>query len=423
MSSAALPRHRVVVTGLGTVNAIANDVESFWHALVEGKNGIAELLDWDMTGMASRMGGQVKNLDIHDHLDPRDIRRTARFTQLALIAGRQAIDMAGIGRDKSSGDIDRDRTGVTNGTSIGSFNDIVETILAGGPTAERISPFFVPRSLGNMAAATLAMEFGFRGVNDTSMTACAAGTQAIGNAMRAIQYGDADAMLAGGCEANVSRWGLSCFAAMKALSTRSDDPEHASRPFDRDRDGFVMGEGAGYLFLESEQHALDRGATILAELAGFASTDDAYHQVMPDEHGGGAALAMERALRNANIAPDEVDYINAHGTSTQLNDRAETAAIKRVLGAHAFKVAISSTKSMIGHTLGAAGGIEAVATVLQLVKGWLHPTINYFTPDPQCDLDYVPNVARARAIEVAMSNSFGFGGQNACIVLKRYLPS
>jgi len=415
-------RRRVVVTGVGTVNAVANDPDAFADALLEGKNGIAAIEGWDMTGMSTRMAGQVKNLDIAKHVEPREIRRTAYFTQLALVAGRQAVDMAGIARDKTAGDVDRDRVGVCNGTSIGSFNDIVETILAGGPEAARVSPFFVPRSLGNMAAATLAMEFGFRGVNDTSMTACAAGTQAIGNALRAIQYGDADAMLAGGCEANVSRWGIACFAAMKALSTRSDDPEHASRPFDRERDGFVMGEGAGYLFMEAEEHALSRGAEILAEVAGFASTNDAYHQVMPDEHGTGAALAMERALRDARMAPDELDYVNAHGTSTQLNDRAETNAIKRALGSHAVRVAISSTKSMIGHTLGAAGGIEAVATVLQIVRGFIHPTINYQTPDPECDLDYVPNSARRQSVAAAMSNSFGFGGQNACVVLRRYGP-
>ncbi|HEV3231954.1 MAG TPA: beta-ketoacyl-ACP synthase II [Candidatus Dormibacteraeota bacterium] len=413
-------RRRVVVTGLGTVNAIANDTDAFADALVEGKNGIAPIEGWDMNGMPTRIAGQVKNLDLARRIEARDLRRTARFTQLALIAGREALEMAGIAKDKAAGDVDRERVGVCNGTSIGSFNDIVETVLAGGPEASRVSPFFVPRSLGNMAAASLAMEFGFRGVNDTSMTACAAGTQAIGNALRAIQYGDADAMLAGGCEANVSRWGIACFQSMKALSTRSEDPERASRPFDRDRDGFVMGEGAGYIFIESEEHALGRGASILAEVAGFASTDDAYHQVMPDEHGTGAALAMERALRDAGLAPDELDYVNAHGTSTPLNDRAETSAIKRALGSHAMKVAISSTKSMIGHTLGAAGGIEAVATVLQMVRGFIHPTINYEHPDPDCDLDYVPNAARRVAIGSAMSNSFGFGGQNACVVFRRY---
>jgi 3-oxoacyl-[acyl-carrier-protein] synthase II len=413
-------RRRVVVTGVGTVNPIANDVDAFWDALIEGKNGVAPLDGWDMTDFPVRIAAQVKNLDLAQHIDPREMRRTARFSQLAIIAARQALDSAGIARDRNAGDIDRDRVGITNGTSIGSFNDIVEQVLAGGKEANRVSPFFVPRSLGNMAAATLAMQFGFRGVNDTSMTACAAGTQAIGNAVRAIQYGDAEAMLAGGCEANLSRWGVACFQAMKALSTRNDDPEHASRPFDRERDGFVIAEGAGYLFLESEEHAHRRGAEILAEIVGFASTDDAFHQVMPDDEGTGAALAMERALRDASTAPDEVAYINAHGTSTPLNDKAETAAIKKVFGAHAFKVAINSTKSMIGHTLGAAGGIEAVAVVLQLVKGLLHPTINYQTPDPDCDLDYIPNQPRHLAVDLALSNSFGFGGQNAVLVFKRY---
>ncbi len=297
---------------------------------------------------------------------------------------------------------------------------MVSQILSGGEHHDRVSPFFVSRILPNMPGAGLAMEFGFRGHNDTSVTACAASTQSIGNALRVIQYGDADAMLAGGCEANISDWGIATFTAMKAMSTRNDDPAHAMRPFDRDRDGFAGAEGAGYLFLESEEHALARGAAILAEVAGFASTDDAYHQVMPKEDGYGAALAMERALRDAGVAPDEVGYINAHGTSTQLNDKAETAAIKKAFGAHAYKVPISSTKSMIGHVLGGAGGVEAVGTVLQLTRGTLHPTINYQTPDPDCDLDYIPNTARqVSSLDAVMSNSLGFGGHNASVIFTR----
>ena len=417
-------KRRVVITGLGTVNPIGNNADEFYDALIEGKSGIATLEGWPTENIPSKIAGQVKNLNIEDHFDPKEIRRTARFTQLAIIAARQAVAQAGLSvAAGSNGDsVDRDRVGVVNGTSLGSFTDMVAQILSGGATHERVSPFFVSRMLPNMPGASLAMEFGFRGHNDTSVTACAASTQSIGNALRVIQYGDADAVLAGGCEANLSDWGIATFTAMKALTTRNDDPEHASRPFDKDRDGFVGSEGAGYLFLESEEHAQARGAQIIAEVAGFASTDDAYHQVMPKEDGYGAALAMERAIKDAGVAPDEIGYINAHGTSTQLNDKSETAAIKNALGAHAYKVAISSTKSMIGHILGGAGGVEAVATVLQLTRGTLHPTINLDTLDPDCDLDYIPNVARRADVDVAMSNSFGFGGQNAVLVFRRYLP-
>ncbi|MFN2465936.1 MAG: beta-ketoacyl synthase, partial [Candidatus Dormibacteria bacterium] len=314
-------KRRVVITGMGTVNPIAHNADEFYDALIEGKNGVATLDGWPTDNLPCKIVGQVKNLRIEDHLDPKEIRRTARFTQLAIVAARQAVAQAGIALDPSANGIDRDRTGVSNGTSLGSFPDMVATILSGGEHHERVSPFFVPRMLPNMPGAGLAMEFGFRGHNDTSVTACAASTQSIGNALRVIQYGDADAMLAGGCEANISDWGIATFTAMKAMSTRNDDPEHAMRPFDRDRDGFVGAEGAGYLFLESEEHAKARGATIIAEVAGFASTDDAYHQVMPKDDGYGAALAMERALKDAGVAPDEVGYINAHGTSTPHNDR------------------------------------------------------------------------------------------------------
>jgi 3-oxoacyl-[acyl-carrier-protein] synthase II len=416
----AVAKRRVVITGMGTVNPIGNDTDQFYDGLIEGKNGIATLEGWPTENIPSKIVGQIKNLKIEEHLDAREIRRTARFTQIAIIAARQALTQAGVALDPGANGVDRDRVGVSNGTSLGSFTDMVAQILTGGEKHERVSPFFVPRMLPNMPGAGLAMEFGFRGHNDTSVTACAASTQSIGNALRVIQYGDADAMLAGGCEANISDWGIATFTAMKAMSTRNEDPDHASRPFDRDRDGFVGAEGAGYLFLESEEHALARGAAILAEVVGFASTDDAYHQVMPKDDGYGAAMAMERAIRDAGIAPDEVGYINAHGTSTQLNDSSETKAIKKALGAHAYKVPISSTKSMIGHVLGGAGGVEAVATVLQLTRGTLHPTINYQTPDPDCDLDYIPNTARKAEVDIAMSNSFGFGGQNAVLVFRRY---
>ena len=416
---------RVVITGIGTVNPVAHDADGFYDALIEGKSGVTKLEGWDAESNPSQVAGQIKNLNIEDHLDAKEIRRTARFTQIAIVAARQALAQAGVDLTPSAnGDrpdgLDPDRIGVSNGTSLGSFTDIFQQILSGGPKHERVSPFFVPRVLPNMAGAGLAIEFGLRGPNDTSVTACAASTQSIGNALRVLQHGDADAMLAGGSEANLSDWGIATFCAMKALTTHNDDPGRASRPFDLTRDGFVGAEGAGYLFLESEEHARSRGASVIAEVVGFGSSNDAYHQVMPQEGGRGPARAIEAALRDAGVAPDEVGYINAHGTSTQLNDKAETAAIKLALGDHAHKVPISSTKSMIGHTLGAAGGVEAVATVLQLTRGTLHPTINYQTPDPDCDLDYIPNQARAADIDVAMSNSFGFGGQNAVLVFKRY---
>lgn len=419
-------KHRVVVTGLGTVNPIGNNPDEFYDALIEGKSGIARLEGWPTDNIPSKIAGQIKNLRLEDHFEPKELRRTARFSQIAIIAARQALVQAGVPLDPTGdGDVlDRDNVGVCNGTSLGSFTDTFRQVLDGGETHERVSPFFVSRMLPNMAGASLAMEFGFRGHNDTSVTACAASTQSIGNALRVLQYGDADAMLAGGCEANLSDWGISTFTAMRALTTsHNDDPEHASRPFDKDRDGFVGAEGAGYLFLETEEHARKRGARVIAEVVGFASTDDAYHQVMPKEDGYGAALAMERALRDARVAPDEVGYINAHGTSTQLNDKSETAAIKKAFGAAAYRVPISSTKSMIGHVLGGAGGVEAVATVLQLTRGTLHPTVNYETPDPDCDLDYIPNEARQKDVDVAISNSFGFGGQNAVLVFKRYQES
>ena len=420
-------RNRVFITGLGTINPIGNDVESYWHALIEGRNGIATLKGWPTDKLTCKLAGQIKNLDLDKHFEPKELRRTARFSQIAIIAARQAVAQAGLAPDRPApGDrpdgVDRDRVGVSNGTSLGSFTDMVEQILSGGPDHERVSPFFVPRMLPNMPGAALAMEFGFRGPNDTSVTACAASTQSIGNAMRVLQHGHAEAMLAGGCEANLSDWGISTFAAMKALTTRNEDPEKASRPFDRDRDGFVGAEGAGYLFLETEEHARGRRAEILAEVIGFGSSDDAYHQVMPEEAGTGAALAVEAALRDADIAPDEVGYINAHGTSTPLNDKAETAALKHALGEHAYRVPISSTKSMTGHVLGGAGAIEAVATVLCLTRGVLHPTINYETADPDCDLVYIPNVARKKDVDIAISENFGFGGQNAVVVFRRYSP-
>jgi 3-oxoacyl-[acyl-carrier-protein] synthase II len=344
----------------------------------------------------------------------------ARFSQVGVAAAKMALDQSQLALDKE----DRTRIGCELGTGIGGFKEISEEIEAftvrGERGPERISPFFVPRVIPNMASCQIAIQFGLEGPNNTDTTACAASTQALGNAYRVLQRGDADVMLAGGAEANLCRFGLASFAAMKVLSTYSEDPIKASRPFDAQRDGFVPGEGAGMLVLETLEHAQDRGADIFAEIIGFAVTDDAFHIVMPEEDGDGPARAMAKALQDAHVGPEEIDYINAHGTSTQLNDKSETAAIKRVMGDRARQIPISSTKSMIGHLLGAAGAVEAIASILCINHGIVHPTINLEHPDPDCDLDYVPNESRRHEVKVAMSNSFGFGGQNACIVLKRF---
>ncbi len=353
-------------------------------------------------------------------MDFKEAKRMARFSQVGVAAARMAIDQSGLELESE----DRTRIGCEVGTGIGGFKEISEEIeafaLRGERGPSRISPFFVPRVIPNMASCQIAIQFGLEGPNNTDTTACAASTQALGNAYRVLQRGDADVMLAGGAEANLCRFGLASFDAMKVLSTYSEDPTRASRPFDAHRDGFVPGEGAGMLVLETLEHAQGRQAEIYAELIGFAVTDDAFHIVMPEEDGDGPARAMARALEDAHIGPADIDYINAHGTSTQLNDKSETAAIKRVMGDRARKIPISSTKSMIGHLLGAAGAVEAIACILSMNHNMVHPTINLEHPDPDCDLDYVPNESRRHEIKVAMSNSFGFGGQNACIVLKRF---
>jgi 3-oxoacyl-[acyl-carrier-protein] synthase II len=362
----------------------------------------------------------LKNFDPRNYMDFKEAKRMARFSQVGVAAARMAIDQSRLDLEKE----DRTRIGCELGTGIGGFKEISEEIeafaLRGERGPERISPFFVPRVIPNMASCQIAIQFGLEGPNNTDTTACAASTQALGNAYRVLQRGDADVMLAGGAEANLCRFGLASFAAMKVLSTYSEDPIKASRPFDAQRDGFVPGEGAGMLVLETLEHAQQRGADIFAEIIGFAVTDDAFHIVMPEEDGDGPARAMAKALEDAHIVPRDVDYINAHGTSTQLNDKSETAAIKRVMGDRAHQIPISSTKSMIGHLLGAAGAVEAIAAILCMNHGIVHPTINLEHPDPECDLDYVPNESRRHDIKIAMSNSFGFGGQNACIVFKRF---
>ncbi len=412
---------RVVITGMGTVNPIGRSLDEYWNNLIEGKSGLAIATSFDPTGMPAKVVAELKHFEPTEFIELKDARRMARFTQVGIAAAQLAIHDAGLQLNRE----DRNRIGVELGTGIGGFRELTEEAVnfdkRGEKGLDRLSPFFAPKIIPNMAAGQIALQLGLKGPNNTDVTACAASTQALGNAFRVVARGDADLMLAGGTEANICRFGVACFAAMRVLSTVVDDPPKASRPFDKLRDGFVPGEGAGILVLESLAHAQQRAARIYAEVAGFCVTDDAYHMVMPDDDGGGAARAMRGALDDAQVKPEEIDYINAHGTSTQLNDRSETRAIKQVFGEHAYRVPISSTKSMIGHLIGAAGAVEAIATILAMNRGMVHPTINLEHPDPDCDLDYVPNQARRVRVEVALSNSFGFGGQNACIVFKKFV--
>lgn len=403
------------MTGMGTLNPLGKTVEEYWDGLVEGRSGAAPIAGFDATRLTTKFACEVHGFDPTDYMDRKLAQRSARFTHLAIASCGQAIadaelDLAGE---------DRYRVGVEMGTGIGGFEVMTRdaaTYLNGG----RLQPLYATMVIPNIAAAQVAMTFGLRGPNSTTVTACAASTHAIGNALRVIQRGDADVMLAAGTEASMCEVGIASFNAIKALSTRNDSPESASRPFDRDRDGFVPGEGAGTLVLESLEHAQRRGARVHGEVIGFGITNDAFHAVAPDETGAAPAQCIRNALADAGISPEEVDYVNAHGTSTPLNDAAETRAMKMVLGDHAYKVPISSTKSMIGHLLGAAGAVEAIATLQSINCGVIHPTINYQNPDPACDLDYVPNHARRADVRIAISNGFGFGGQNCTIVLKRF---
>jgi 3-oxoacyl-[acyl-carrier-protein] synthase II len=410
-------RRRVVITGMGVISCLGQTVADFWENLVAGRSGIGQITLCDTTGYPTTIAGEVKDWNPEAYIERREARRMARFSQFAVAAAKQAVAQAGLDLDRE----DRTRIGVILGNGNGGYPNIDEamrTIVEKG--GMRVDPFFLPKSLPNMAAAQIALQLGLKGYNSTVVTACAAGTQAIGDAMEVLRRGRMEVMLTGGTEAGISQLGLAAFCVMRAMSTRNDEPERASRPFDKDRDGFVPAEGAAVFVLETLEHALARGARILAEVAGAAATADAYHLVAPCADGEGAARAIRWALEDAGVRPEEVDYINAHGTSTPLNDVAETIAIKAVLGEHAYQVPISSTKSMIGHALGASGALETVAAVKTIETGIIHPTINYETPDPECDLDYVPNVARRADVRVVLKNSFGFGGQNACLVLRRF---
>ncbi len=408
---------RVVITGMGALTPLGNSVQEFWQGCLEGRSGIDYLTLFDPKDYPARISGEVRGFEPTDYMERREARRMARFSQLAVAATRQAIEEAHLGL----GQEDLTRVGVLLGNGIGGLpntDEAMRTILF--REGLRLDPFFFPKVLPNMAAAQVSLIFGIKGYNNTVITTCAASTQALGDALDVIRLGRADVMLAGGTEAALCELGLCGFAVMRALSTRNDPPQKASRPFDAKRDGLVAAEGAAVFVLESLEHAHARGASILAELAGYGACNDAYHLVAPCPDGEGAVRTMRWALDDAGVQPEKVDYINAHGTSTPLNDIAETVAIKAVFGERAYRLPISSTKSMIGHALGASGALESLACVMTLQTGVIHPTINYEYPDPECDLDYVPNVARRADVKVVLKNSFGFGGQNACLVFKRF---
>ena len=414
-----MEKRRVVVTGLGAITPIGNTTDEFWEALRHGKSGIGPITKFDTTGYPTRIAGEVRGFDPLKFVDKKEARRLDPFVQYAIASSVMAVEDSGLDLSK----VDGTRFGVLVGSGIGGISTLLEThkvLLNKGP--DRVSPFFIPMLIINMASGLISMRFGAKGPNSSVVTACATGNHAIGDATKIIQRGDADVMIAGGAEAIIIPLCIAGFCQMKAMSTRNDEPAKASRPFDAARDGFVCGEGGGLLILESLEHALRRGARIYAELIGYGMTSDAHHMTAPDPEGDGAARAMAAALRDAGISAPAVDYINAHGTSTPYNDKFETLAIKRVFGEHARKLAVSSTKSMTGHLLGAAGGVEAIATAFAIHHGILPPTINYETPDADCDLDYVPNQARKQGVEVALSNAFGFGGTNATLAFRKYIP-
>jgi 3-oxoacyl-[acyl-carrier-protein] synthase II len=414
-----MEKRRIVVTGLGVISAVGNDVSSFWQALKEGKSGIGKITSFDATKFDSRIAGEVKGFDAGFYgMSSKDTRRMDKFSQYAVAAAKQAINHAGLNLDKE----DRERIGVIVGSGIGSLHTIEEqhkVMLEKGPS--RMSPFLIPMLIVNEASGQVGIIFGLKGPNSCVATACASGSHSIGDAFRIIERADADIMISGGTESAVVPTGVGGFCALKALSTRNNEPQKASRPFDRDRDGFVIAEGCGIVVLEELEHAKKRKAHIIAEIVGYGMSCDAYHMTAPDPEGDGAMRAMKLALKDAGLNPQEVNYINAHGTSTKLNDKIETLAIKRAFGDYAKKVMVSATKSMTGHLLGAAGGVEFIACCLAIQDNIIPPTINYENPDPDCDLDYVPNTARKSQVNVCMSNSLGFGGHNATLIVKRFI--
>ncbi|MDW7663363.1 MAG: beta-ketoacyl-ACP synthase II [Nitrosomonadaceae bacterium] len=414
-----MPKRRVVITGMGIVSPVGNTISDAWRNILAGRSGITRISRFDPSALASQIAGEVRELDITQYLSVKDTRRMDAFIHYGMIAAIQAIKDAGID-DINATNLESERIGINIGSGIGGLSMIENTHDAyhvGGP--RKISPFFIPSTIINMIAGNLSIMFGFKGPNLAIVTACATATHCLGNAARMIEYGDTDVMIAGGAESCVTPLAVGGFASARALSTRNDDPCTASRPWDKDRDGFVLGEGAGVLVLEEMEHAKRRGARIYAELAGFGMSADAYHMTSPCEDGEGAARCMTNALKNAGINANEVDYINAHGTSTPLGDIAETISVKRCFGDHAKKLVVNSTKSMTGHLLGAAGGVEAIFSTLAIYHQTSPPTINISNQDPQCDLDYVPHTARDMKIDIAMSNSFGFGGTNGTLIFKK----
>lgn len=412
-------KRRVVVTGMGMVSPLGTGVEKTWNALIQGKSGVGRITRFDSTGFDTQIAAEVKDFAPENFMDKKEARRMDIFIQYAVAAAVMAMEDSQFKITPQNAE----RVGVVVGAGLGGLTTIEsyhKVLLEKGPG--RISPFFIPMLIVNEAPGHISMRFGAKGPNSSVVTACATGNHNIGDAWKVIQRGDADAIIAGGVESTITPLAVGGFNAMKAISTRNNEPEKASRPFDKDRDGFVMGEGGGIILLEEMEHALNRGAKIYAEIVGYGLTGDAYHITAPAPNGEGAARCMAMALKDAGIRPEEVDYINAHGTSTDYNDLYETIAIKTVFKEHARKIPVSSTKSMTGHLLGGAGGVESIFTVLTIFQGVIPPTINYETPDPNCDLDYVPNVARKAEVRLALSNSFGFGGTNAVLVFKRFEP-
>lgn len=407
---------RVVVTGMGVVSSLGIGVNAFWGSIKSGKCGISKIERIDVSDMPTKVGAEIKDFNPSDFIDKKEVKRMDRFSQYAVVAAQLAVENAKLDLDK----INKERTGVIIGSGIGGIETLenqYSVLIEKGPG--RVSPFFVPMMIPNMASGNVAIKCGAKGFCECVVTACASSTNSVGDAFKILQRGDADVIIAGGTEAPITRLTYAGFCANKALST-NEDPLSCCKPFDLNRDGFIMGEGAGILILEEYHHAVNRGADIIAEVVGYGCTDDAFHITAPAEGGEGGARCMKLALDDAGIKPSDIGYINAHGTSTELNDKNETTAIKTIFGEHAYKLAVSSSKSMTGHLLGGAGAIEAIVTALSLKEGFLSPTINYNTPDPECDLDYVPNVGRKADIIYAMSNSFGFGGHNATLVLKAF---
>lgn len=410
--------NRVVVTGMGVITPIGLDLPSFWKNLLDGQSGVGSITKFDVTDFPAKIAAEVKGFEPEQYIDRKEARRMDEYVQFSIAATRMAVQDAGFDPEQ----VDRERVGVIIGSGvggIGTFERQHSQLIEKGPG--RVSPFFIPMMIADMASGMVSILFGFKGPNYTTVSACSSGAHGIGDSFRILQRGEADLMITGGSEASITPMAVAGFSSMKALSLRNAEPTRASRPFDADRDGFVLGEGAGIIVLETLDHAKKRNARIYAELVGYGATADAYHMTAPHETGEGAVKAMRVALKDARLHPDDIDYINAHGTSTPLGDRVETLAIKSTFGDYAYRLSVSSTKSLIGHLLGASGGVEFVATVLSVAEDVVHPTVNQESPDPECDLDYVPNSAKKRIVRAAMTNSFGFGGHNATLIIKKFV--